>query len=207
MEVRPRVYGTRAAGISFTHAVGNMGRAMQDIERILSFWFEETSEKQWFEKDPEFDQTIRERFGDLVESAMDGELEHWCASADGTLAYILLLDQFTRNIHRGSAKAFAADAKARDATKRALAAGYDAMLDENRKVFLYLPLEHSENLEDQDQSVALFEALGDAQKTDYAQRHRDIIQRFGRFPHRNEALGRESTDAELAFLKEPGSSF
>ncbi len=180
---------------------------MQDIERILSFWFEETSEKQWFEKDPEFDQTIRERFGDLVESAMDGELEHWCASADGTLAYILLLDQFTRNIHRGSAKAFAADAKARDATKRALAAGYDAMLDENRKVFLYLPLEHSENLEDQDQSVALFEALGDAQKTDYAQRHRDIIQRFGRFPHRNEALGRESTDAELAFLKEPGSSF
>ncbi|UUX49572.1 DUF924 domain-containing protein [Nisaea acidiphila] len=184
-----------------------MGRQMQDIERILSFWFEECSEKQWFGKDSDFDAAIRERFGAQVDAAMAGELDHWCESADGTLAYLLLLDQFTRNIFRGSGKAFAADGKARTACKRALEAGFDAALDSRRKTFLYLPLEHSEDLADQSRCVALFEALGDAEKTDYAIRHRDIIQRFGRFPHRNEALGRQSTDEELAFLKEPGSSF
>ena len=180
---------------------------MRDIERILSFWFEECSEKQWFGKDPEFDAALRERFGELVGAAAAGELEHWCETQDGTLAYILLLDQFTRNIHRGSGKAFAADAKARAAAKKALDSGLDAGLDDSRKTFLYLPLEHSEDLADQERCVALFEAMGDAEKTDYAVRHRDIIKRFGRFPHRNEALGRQSSDEELAFLKEPGSSF
>lgn len=184
-----------------------MGTGMQDIERILFFWFEESSEKQWFGKDLEFDADIRQRFGDLVEAAMAGTLDHWCDSPRSALAYILLLDQFTRNIYRGMAKAFAADAKARAATERTLSEGWHEDWPEAYKVFLYLPLEHSEDLADQERCVALFEALGDAEKTDYAVRHRDIVQRFGRFPHRNAILGRESTAAELDFLKQPGSSF
>jgi len=184
-----------------------MGVMMRDIEQILGFWFEECTDKERFGKDPAFDAEIRRRFGALVEAAMEGGLTDWCDSPEGTLAYIILLDQFTRNIFRNSPKAFAADHLARAAAVRAIDAGLDAGLENERRVFLYLPLEHSENLEDQERSVALFKALGDAEKTDYAVRHRDIIQRFGRFPHRNDVLGRESTDAELAFLKEPGSSF
>jgi uncharacterized protein (DUF924 family) len=184
-----------------------MGVTMRDIEQILTFWFEECTDKERFGKDAAFDAEIRRRFGTLVEEAMQGGLTGWCDSTDGTLAYIILLDQFTRNIFRGSPKAFAADHLARAAAVRAIDAGLDAGLADDRKTFLYLPLEHSEDLEDQERCVALFEAMGDAEKTDYAVRHRVIIQRFGRFPHRNETLGRESTDAELAFLKEPGSSF
>ncbi|WP_193182669.1 DUF924 family protein [Nisaea sediminum] len=180
---------------------------MRDIEQILSFWFEECTDKERFGKDPAFDATIRRRFGALVEEATQGRLTEWCDSTEGTLAYIILLDQFTRNIFRGSPTAFAADHLARAAAVRAIDAGVDARLENDRKTFLYLPLEHSEDLGDQERCVALFEAMGDAEKTDYAVRHRDIIQRFGRFPHRNETLGRKSTDAELAFLKEPGSSF
>jgi len=118
-----------------------------------------------------------------------------------------LLDQFTRNIHRGSSQAFAADAKARAAAIKVLVEGYDRDVSDREKTFLYLPFEHSENLEDQERSVALFEAIGDDRLTDYAVRHRDIIARFGRFPHRNDVLGRESTEAEQEFLKQPGSSF
>lgn len=180
---------------------------MHMIDQVYSFWFEETSEKQWFEKDPEFDGQIRARFGSLVEAASRGELEDWLETPRGSLAYILLLDQFTRNINRGSEKAFAADAKARAAAQNALAKGFDQNLPGREKPFLYLPLEHSENLADQDRSVSLFEALGNDQLTDYALRHREIIARFGRFPHRNDALGRESTEAEQEFLKQPGSSF
>lgn len=184
-----------------------MGVTMRDIEQILTFWFEECTDKERFGKDPAFDAEIRRRFGVLVEEAMKGGLSEWCASLDGTLAYIILLDQFTRNIFRGSPTAFAADHLARAAAVKAIDGGLDAGLGNDRKTFLYLPLEHSESLEDQERCVALFEAMGDAEKTDYAVRHRDIIRRFGRFPHRNETLGRKSTDAELAFLKEPGSSF
>lgn len=180
---------------------------MRDIDQIHSFWFEESSEKQWFEKDPEFDRQIQERFGALVEAASKGKLEEWLETPRGALAYILLLDQFTRNIHRGSSQAFAADAKARAAAIKVLVEGYDRDVSDREKTFLYLPFEHSENLEDQERSVALFEAIGDDRLTDYAVRHRDIIARFGRFPHRNDVLGRESTDAEQEFLKQPGSSF
>ncbi|WP_028465451.1 DUF924 family protein [Nisaea denitrificans] len=180
---------------------------MRDIDQVYSFWFEECSEKQWFEKDPELDRQIRERFGALVEAAAEGKLEDWLETPRGALAYILLLDQFTRNIHRGSGKAFAADAKARAAAIKVLVDGYDGESTDREKTFLYLPFEHSENLEDQERCVALFEAIGDDRLTDYAVRHRDIIARFGRFPHRNDVLGRESTEAEQEFLKQPGSSF
>tara|TARA_R110002012_G_scaffold64232_1_gene168814 strand:- start:1708 stop:2250 length:543 start_codon:yes stop_codon:yes gene_type:complete len=180
---------------------------MHDIDEVHSFWFEESSEKQWFEKDPEFDRQIRERFGALVEAASRGDLEDWLDSPRGALAYILLLDQFTRNIHRGSGTAFAADAKARAAAIKALVDGYEQAIPDREKAFLYLPFEHSEDLTDQERSVALFEALGDTNLTDYAVRHRDIIARFGRFPHRNDVLGRESTVAEQEFLKQPGSAF
>jgi len=180
---------------------------MRDIDQIHSFWFEESTEKQWFEKDPEFDRQIQERFGALVEAASKGKLEEWLETPRGALAYILLLDQFTRNIHRGSSQAFAADAKARAAAIKVLVEGYDRDVSDREKTFLYLPFEHSENLEDQERSVALFKAIGDDRLTDYAVRHRDIIARFGRFPHRNDVLGRESTEAEQEFLKQPGSSF
>ena len=180
---------------------------MRDIDQIHSFWFEECSEKQWFEKDQEFDRLIQKRFGPLVEAASMGKLEDWHETPRGALAYILLLDQFTRNIYRGSGQAFAADAKARAAAIKVLVEGYDLDFPDREKTFLYLPFEHSEELEDQERCVALFEALGDDKLTDYAVRHRDIIARFGRFPHRNDVLGRESTDAEQEFLKQPGSSF
>lgn len=180
---------------------------MREIDQVHSFWFEESSEKQWYKKDPEFDRQIRERFGALVEDASKGKLEDWLETPRGALAYILLLDQFSRNIYRGSNQAFATDAKARAAAIKVLVEGYDRDIPDREKAFLYLPFEHSEELEDQKRSVALFEALGDDQLTDYAVRHRDIIARFGRFPHRNDVLGRESTDAEQEFLKQPGSSF
>jgi uncharacterized protein (DUF924 family) len=180
---------------------------MRDIDQIHSFWFEESTEKQWFEKNPEFDRQIRERFGALVEDASNGKLEDWLETPRGAVAYILLLDQFTRNIYRGSGQAFAADAKARAAAIKVLVEGYDQDIPDREKAFVYLPFEHSEELEDQERSVALFEALGDDTLTDYAVRHRDIIARFGRFPHRNDVLGRKSTEAEQEFLKQPGSSF
>ena len=116
---------------------------MREIDQIHSFWFEECSEKQWFEKDPELDRQIRERFGALVEAASRGKLEDWLDTPRGALAYILLLDQFTRNIHRGSSQAFAADAKARAAAIKALVDGYDRDLPDREKAFLYLPFEHS----------------------------------------------------------------
>lgn len=202
-----RIYQTSKAGLSFRCTKRGQGFNMHDIDQVHSFWFEESSEKQWFGKDPEFDRQIRERFGALVEAASQGKLEDWLDTPRGALAYILLLDQFTRNIHRGSGKAFAADAKARAAAIKALVDGYDQKIPDREKTFLYLPFEHSEELEDQERCVALFEAIGNDQLTDYAVRHRDIIARFGRFPHRNDVLGRESTDAEQEFLKQPGSSF
>ena len=180
---------------------------MSDIDQILKFWFEDSTETQWFEKDPEFDRQIENRFSQLVEAAAEGKLDNWLETPRGTLAYILLLDQFTRNIHRGSGKAFAADAKARAAAAIALEKSYDQGFSDKEKTFLYMPFEHSETLEDQERSVTLFTALGDDRLTDYAIRHRDIIARFGRFPHRNDILGRKSTEAEQTFLKQPGSSF
>jgi uncharacterized protein (DUF924 family) len=178
------------------------------VEHVLAFWFAEGREAQWFEGGEAFDRAVAEALGPLYEQAATGALDAWAGGPRGALALIILLDQVPRNLYRGSARAFATDAKARAVCHAALAAGHDAALaTEAEKVFLYLPLEHSEDPADQERSVALFERLSDPTFRRYAELHRDVIARFGRFPHRNRALGRETTREEAAFLKEPNSSF
>ena len=183
-------------------------RRADDIERVLDFWFAEGRKAQWFAKDESFDRAIAETLGGLHRQAAEGALDGWAASPRGALALILLLDQVPRNLFRGSPRAFATDAKARDLCLAAVEAGHDRQLaDDDQRCFLYLPLEHSESLADQERSVALFAGLADAEYLRYAEQHRAIIARFGRFPHRNRALGRATTDEEAAFLQQPGSSF
>ncbi len=171
----------------------------------------------WFGYKPEQDAEARERFGDLTERALAGELDDWAESPHGWLALVLLLDQLPRMIHRGTPKAFAGDERAIHLVRDGMAHGGDVLLAPIQRVFIYLVLEHAENLSVQDQAVQQFEQLHgiaevDEQKLfagflDFAERHRQVIARFGRFPHRNEMLGRTSSEAERAFLAEPGSRF
>ncbi len=179
---------------------------------ILAFWFgDNPSERRavWFRKDDAFDAACA-RFAPAAAAAREGAYDHWAGTAEGALALVILLDQLSRNLHRGSALAFAADAKARQVASAAIDRGFDRLLTSVQRMFVYLPFEHSEDLADQDRSVALFEAirpaLGDS-TVDYAVRHRDVIARFGRFPHRNAVLGRTNTLAEEAYLAEPGAGF
>jgi uncharacterized protein (DUF924 family) len=186
---------------------------------VLDFWFGVpgsaefgTTRKAWFEKDAAFDAAIAQRFGTTIETALAGGLRDWDAAPEGALARIVVLDQFTRNVFRGTARAFAGDALALEAAQALVARGDDAALRPEQRVFAYLPFEHSERLDMQDASIRLFAALaeGDARfadNLDYAHRHRVIVARFGRFPHRNAALGRASTAEEVEFLKQPGSGF
>lgn len=182
---------------------------------VLTFWFEDDPalfRDKWFKADATFDATCRETFGDALDAARSGAFDSWTATPRGTLALVILLDQFSRNIHRGTPAAFAADPKARQIATAAIERGDDRALEPLERSFLYLPFEHSENLADQNRSVALFESLRGAYESadraiDYAERHRDVIRRFGRFPHRNAFLGRESTPDEFAYLAEPGSGF
>jgi uncharacterized protein (DUF924 family) len=168
---------------------------------IVSFWREAGPDK-WFEQDESFDQAIRLRFLPTCEAAANGELAAWEESAEGALALALLLDQFPRNMFRGNARAFATDALARAVADRALARGFDQATEPALRPFFYLPFMHSEALIDQHRSVRLYEALGDAEQLRYATEHRDVVQRFGRFPHRNRALGRDTTPTERAFLED-----
>jgi len=188
------------------------------VREVLDFWFSDGPDafrKAWFVRDDGFDAEIRRRFGALLEPAREGALDDWALMAEGALALLLVLDQFPRNLHRGTPQAFAADAKARQVARDAvLARRLDAMLAPTQRIFLYLPFEHSEAMADQDLSVALFEGLRDAPQhrmpggaIDFAWRHWLVIRRFGRFPHRNAALGRDSTPAELAYLAQPGAGF
>ena len=174
---------------------------------IIDFWFAECSKARWFESTPEFDLEIEARFRGLYEDATAGELERWRDSADGCLALCLLLDQFPRNLFRGDARAFATDAMALDVASHALARGFDQALSPERRLFLYLPFEHSEDLAHQNRCVALIKDLDDPRLLDYAVRHQQIVERFGRFPHRNRILGRATTPEEAAFLEQPDSSF
>ena len=177
---------------------------------IVTFWFAPPREK-WFRKDAAFDEEIRRRFGELHARAARGELEGWRSSREGRLALVIVLDQFSRNLYRDDARAFAQDEQARDVARQALSAGDEAASSPFERQFLYLPFEHSEDLADQDTSVALFRKLEEYPETrgltEWAVRHRDIVARFGRFPHRNAALGRPTTDEERAFLEQPGSRF
>ncbi len=166
---------------------------------VLSFWRAAGPDK-WFEADEDFDQTIRSRFLSVHTAAARGELAAFEKSAEGGLALVILLDQFPRNMFRGSARAFATDHLARAVADRAIAGGFDLAVDETMRPFFYLPFMHSELLADQDRCLRLHEALGDPEQKRFAVMHRDIIAKFGRFPHRNRALGRETTPAEQAFL-------
>jgi uncharacterized protein (DUF924 family) len=181
---------------------------------ILDFWFGPVPHRdrpEWFRKDDRFDDEIRSRFGDAVAVAMAGGFGDWCANAHGSLARILLLDQFTRNMHRGSPLAFAGDERALATAVHAVDRGQDLELDPIERRFVYLPFEHSEDSGMQERSLALFRRLadesGDEDAYQWAEKHAVIIRRFGRYPHRNAVLGRASTPEELAFLAQPGSSF
>ncbi|OGA41316.1 MAG: hypothetical protein A3G28_01305 [Betaproteobacteria bacterium RIFCSPLOWO2_12_FULL_68_19] len=181
---------------------------------VLQFWFGAPRGprlRRWFEKDPAFDAAIRDRFLPLYEQLAAGGRADWLDDAERCLARIVVLDQFPRNMFRGSARAFAADSLALSAARHAVARGYDRALLPVERLFTYLPFEHSETLEDQLRACELCEPLGAFAETDdayrYAAAHRDLIRRFGRFPHRNAALGRASTPEEIEFLRQPGSSF
>jgi uncharacterized protein (DUF924 family) len=176
---------------------------------ILSFWFEPASSDHWFDSTPEFDQLCRDRLENLHEDALAGRLDHWREQADSALALCILLDQVPRNIYRGTARAFSGDEAARHTARQILAQGFDrAYPSDHHRMFAYLPFEHSEDLADQELCLRLFsERTADPLTTDFARRHCEIIRRFGRFPHRNAALGRISTQEEADFLSKPGSAF
>ena len=170
---------------------------------VLDFW-REAGPAKWFRKDDNFDSEIKTRFLDVYEAAAASELTNWESSAETALALLIVLDQFPRNMFRGSARTFAADILARAVADRALARGFDQLVATGERQFFYLPFEHSEELDDQERAVALFRATGNADLLKWAELHTDIIRRFGRFPHRNAALGRITTAQEQAFLNGGG---
>jgi uncharacterized protein (DUF924 family) len=187
---------------------------------VLDFWFGAPGSaefgrerKVWFRKDDTFDALLRERFGALLDAACAGELDAWCTTPEGALALVIVLDQFSRNCHRGTPRAFSADAKALEVARAMVASGDDLRLPSvQHRAFAYLPFEHAESADAQRESVRLFGGLANEPEGgqgyyDYAVRHAKVIERFGRYPHRNAQLGRASTDEEAAFLREPGSSF
>ncbi|CAG4885299.1 conserved protein of unknown function [Georgfuchsia toluolica] len=180
---------------------------MTNPESVLHFWFEEIQPAAWWKKDAAFDALIVQRFGAVLDSARAGELHAWRESAAGALAEIIVLDQFSRNIFRDSAAAFAQDTLALVLAQEALRRGLDMQLAEKQRHFLYMPYMHSESRAIHAEAVQLFTALGDASVLDFEMQHKAIIDRFGRYPHRNAVLGRVSTAEEIAFLATPGSSF
>ncbi|MEQ8344303.1 MAG: DUF924 family protein [Sneathiellaceae bacterium] len=181
---------------------------MTEPQDVLDFWFAPDVVALHWKKDPDFDERIRARFGAAHADAAAGRLDHWRSTADGALALLILLDQFSRNLFRDSPKAYACDAEARQIAFDALARGLDLKVAQDRRHFFYLPLEHSEDPAHQDRCVELMRSrTGDQNFVDYAKAHQRIVARFGRFPHRNAVLGRVSTAEEEAFLLEPNSSF
>lgn len=177
------------------------------VRDVLTFWFEETTPAQWFRKDEAFDAQITTRFQAVHEALQDIPQETLAAEAQTTLAAIIVFDQMPRNMFRGTARQFATDTRALWLAEAALTRGYDAAMSKDQRTFIYLPFEHAEDRAAQARAVALMASLGDAELVKWAEAHRVIIDRFGRFPHRNAALGRPSTDEELAFLQQPGSAF
>ena len=174
---------------------------------IIDFWFSEIEPKQWWQKDEDFDSMIRARFGNLHERAKAGELFQWRETAPGSLAEVIILDQFSRNIHRGKPESFACDPMALALAQVAISKGMDRELPESHRVFLYMPFMHSESPLIHVEAVKLFESLGNPTNLDFEFKHKAIIDRFGRYPHRNEVLGRPSTQEEIRFLEQPNSAF
>jgi uncharacterized protein (DUF924 family) len=170
-------------------------------KEVLDFWFKETPPAKWFASDPAFDAEIRRRFEAAWRLGCSGKLAHWEHEKSGALALILLFDQFPRNMFRGHADQFSTDHLALVIAKQAVDLSFDDQLQPEERNFLYMPFMHSEALADQKRSVQLFTALGDDNQLGFARKHHDVIERFGRFPHRNRMLGRESTPQEVEFLK------
>jgi uncharacterized protein (DUF924 family) len=188
------------------------------VQKILEFWFGEAyqtanlqPQKKWFVKDANFDQTVREWFLGIYEQAAAGRLDDWMMAAESALALTIVLDQFPRNMFRDSAKAFATDSRAFMVAQQAIDLGFDQDVMPVMRVFFYLPFEHSENLDHQNEAVRLFQPFSAdpelRQYYDFALRHQAIVTQFGRFPHRNQMLGRVSTAEEIEFLQQPGSGF
>lgn len=176
-------------------------------QQVLAFWFDEIEPKQWWKKDEGFDALLVERFSDLHTRASLCELFAWRQTASGRLAEIVVLDQFSRNMFRGTPQAFANDAMALALSQEAIACGADQQLTAIQRTFLYMPFMHSESVEIHKMAVELYRKNDISENLDFEQRHRAIIERFGRYPHRNEILGRQSTAEEIEFLKQPGSHF
>lgn len=188
---------------------------MSDAQDVLDFWFHPAHEALWFERDDTFDARIRERFGALHERAARGELDGWAAQPESWLALLILLDQFSRNLYRGDRRAFDGDARAQRIAIEGLERGFDQKLPPSWRAFAYLPLEHAEDPALQARCIELFGKLHQAHPdvplyasyVEYARRHSAVIERFGRFPHRNAALGRTSTPDEAHYLAQPGAGF
>ncbi|WP_189338064.1 DUF924 family protein [Halomonas elongata] len=179
----------------------------EEPRQVLAFWFETLEPAQWFRKDPALDAEIAERFADTLEAALRGELWRWRETPRGRLAEVIVLDQFSRNIHRDTPRAFAADPVALVLAQEAVARGDDRALEPGERAFLYMPYMHSESRIVHDEALRLFDQPGLERNLEFEHRHREILERFGRYPHRNVILGRHSTVEELAFLEQPGSSF
>jgi uncharacterized protein (DUF924 family) len=170
---------------------------------VLEFW-RGAGHERWFDSTPDFDKEVRERFSGVHEVAAAGRLGAWEDTADGALALVIMLDQFSRNMFRGTARAFLTDPIAREVSRRAIARGFDREVEPALRSFFYMPFMHSENLADQDYCLELLRESGDAEGIKYGEIHRDAIRRFGRFPHRNEMLGRKSSADEIAYLEAGG---
>ncbi len=183
---------------------------MRDTKQeVLKFWFEETMPPQWFQKNDSFDQEVSERFMVTYDMAKKDLCADWTRDADGVLALCLVLDQFPRNMFRGTPKAFETDDKALLVSKDALHQGFDALLTPVKRKFIFMPFMHSEDIEEQKRSVLLFESMkdDDPMSYEYAIKHMEVIEKFGRFPHRNKTLGRNSSDEEMEYLDLPGAGF
>jgi len=176
-------------------------------EKVLSFWFEDLLPEDWFVAKDSVDATIRDKFQDVVEKASACELDSWRTNADGALAEIIALDQFSRNVYRNTPRAFAQDPLALALAQEAIGKGYDKALEPKKLSFLYMPFMHSESIMVHERAIELFSAPGLEFNLEFEKKHKTIIDRFGRYPHRNKILGRESTLEEDKFLTEPGSSF
>lgn len=172
-------------------------------QELLEFWFDESSRKRWFNSTPEFDDLICKKYQNLWEQAFDGELDNWQTISLGSLSLAILFDQFPLNMFRGTAKSFSTEVNAITVTRNAIAQKFDQQLEAVQLPFLYMPLMHSENLDDQNDSVRLFEQAGLEANLRFAKHHQNIIQTYGRFPHRNEILNRTSTTEELKYLSSP----
>lgn len=169
-------------------------------QEIVDFWFSDEVRKLWFNSTAEFDALLRERYIGLWEQAVAGELDHWGQTSEGSLALVILLDQFPLNMFRGDARGFSSEAQSRMIAGAAIEQGFDQQLDVEQRAFLYMPYMHSESLADQQQALELFDQEGLEGNLRFARHHHDIVARFGRFPHRNDMLGRDSSAAEIEYL-------